>query len=89
MRIFLQTPHADGHPPRYYHLFLQRDMLGGWSLVREWGFQGSSGTVVKRFYKEWDEAIKALGDYRDSQLARGYRIMFVEGQLPDKPDSNE
>lgn len=82
MRIFLQTPVAEDQPPRYYHIFLQKDMLGGWSLVREWGFQGSPGRVVKRYFGDWDEALQAALGFRDAQVARGYRVMFVEGQSP-------
>lgn len=40
MRIYMQTPVTDEHAPRYYHLFLQEDLLGGWTVVCEWGFQG-------------------------------------------------
>ena len=41
MRIYLQTPpNAEGNP-RYYHLFLQEDLIEGWTLVKENGQQGS------------------------------------------------
>ena len=82
MRIYMQTPVTDEHPPRYYHLFLQEDLLGGWTLVKEWGFQGSSGRVVREHFSNFDDAQRALVQGRDAQIARGYRVMFTQGQGP-------
>jgi predicted DNA-binding WGR domain protein len=80
MRIYMQTPVSPERPPRYYHLFLQEDLLGGWSLVRQWGFQGASGTVQREYYETRDEALDALMRHRDAQLKRGYRVMFFQGE---------
>ncbi len=79
MRIYLQTPVTEDRPPRFYHLFLQEDLLEGWTLVKEWGFQGSSGRVVREHFSTWEEAQSALLATRDQQVKRGYRIMFTEG----------
>ncbi len=80
MRIYMQTPPGGDPPwPRFYHIIVQRDLLGGWTMVREWGHQGSGGRVVKDHFEELDEAVEALGKARDSQLKRGYRIVFSEG----------
>lgn len=80
MRIFMQTPVMDDKPPRFYHLFLQEDLLEGWTLVKEWGFQGSSGRVVREHYHDRDAAEDALLKTRDAQLKRGYRVMFAVNQ---------
>jgi predicted DNA-binding WGR domain protein len=80
MRIYMQTPVSADRPPRYYHLFLQEDLLGGWSLVRQWGFQGASGTMQREYYKTREEALDALIRYRDAQIKRGYRVMFFQGE---------
>ncbi len=80
MRIYLQTPYSNERPPRYYHLFLQEDLLGGWSLVKEWGFQGASGRVLREHFDSRDEALEALIASRDQQLQRGYRVMFFQGE---------
>ena len=80
MRIFLQTPYFGDRPPRYYHLFLQEDLLGGWSLVKEWGFQGASGRVQHEHFETREEALDALLASRDQQLQRGYRVMFFQGE---------
>jgi predicted DNA-binding WGR domain protein len=79
MRIYMQTPHNAERSPRFYHLFLLEDMLGGWTLVKEWGFQGASGTVHREHFSSRDEAMHALIASRDAQLKRGYRVMFARG----------
>ncbi|MFO7593460.1 MAG: WGR domain-containing protein [Pseudomonadota bacterium] len=79
MRVYLQTPASADRPPRYYQLILQEDLLGGWSLVKQWGFQGASGTMQKEHYNTHEEAVDALTRTRDAQLKRGYRVMFFQG----------
>lgn len=85
MRIYLQTPFTPERPPRYYHLFLQKDLLGGWSLVRQWGFQGASGTLRREHYSDRDAAIDALMRHRDAQIKKGYKVMFFQGDEAPKP----
>lgn len=80
MRIYLQTPPTADSPPRFYHLFLQEDLINGWTLVKESGYQGSSGRVVKSHYTDRDEALTALLKARDAQLKRGYRVVFIRGE---------
>lgn len=82
MRIYLQTPVTDDRPPRFYHLFLQEDLLEGWTLVREWGFQGSPGRVIRDHFGTYEEAEEALARHRDHQLKRGYRVMFQQWEQP-------
>ena len=80
MRIYMQTPpQADGNP-RYYHLFLQEDLIDGWTLVKENGLQGSSGRVTKIHFKDHEEALTALIKARDVQVKRGYHVVFVKGE---------
>lgn len=80
MRIFLQAPAEDDRPPRFYQLFLQEDLLGGWSLVRQWGTQGGKVTVQREYHECREDADQALMRYRDAQLKRGFRILYVEGE---------
>ena len=80
MRIYLQTPpHADGNP-RYFHLLLQEDLIDGWTLVKENGIQGSSGKVTKTHYASHEQALAALIKTRDSQIKRGYHVVFMRGE---------
>ncbi|MBL1274862.1 MAG: WGR domain-containing protein [Ectothiorhodospiraceae bacterium] len=79
MRLYLQTPPtADGYP-RFYHLFLQEDLLGGWMLVKESGQQGLSGKITKTHFADHEQAMAALVKARDAQTKRGYRVVFVKG----------
>lgn len=80
MRIYLQTPpNAEGNP-RYYHLLLQEDLIDGWTLVKENGIQGSSGKLTKIHYADHDQALTALIKARDSQIKRGYHVVFMRGE---------
>jgi len=80
MRIYLQTPpNSDGNP-RYFHLLLQEDLIDGWTLVKENGVQGSSGKVTKIHYPSHDQALAGLIKARDSQIKRGYHVVFMRGE---------
>jgi len=80
MRIYLQTaPNIDGNP-RFSHLFLQEDLIDGWTLVKENGIQGSSGKINKIHYADHHQALTALIKARDSQIKRGYHVVFIRGE---------
>ena len=78
MRIYLQIPPGDAGPPRFYHLHLQEDLLEGWTLVREWGFQGAGGRVLRDHYVDRESAERAMMEIRDAQLRKGYRVVFMQ-----------
>lgn len=78
MRIYMQIPPQDDKPPRFYHLHLQEDLLEGWSLIREWGYQGARGRVVREHFPDRAQAEAALVRVRDEQLKRGYRVVFMQ-----------
>jgi predicted DNA-binding WGR domain protein len=80
MRIYMQIPPEGDKAPRFYHLHLQEDLIDGWSLIREWGYQGARGRVIREHYPDRDSAIDALLRVRDEQLDRGYRIVFMDAQ---------
>ena len=80
----MQTPATENQLPKYYHLHLEPDMFEGWLLTKEWGSQGSSGRIQKKYFSTIDDAEQALQESRDAQIKRGYRVVFVQGQL-NKP----
>ena len=80
MRIYMQIPPRGDKAPRYYHLHLQEDLLEGWTLIREWGYQGSRGRVLREHYADREEAEAALIRVRDEQLKRGYLVVFMQSQ---------
>lgn len=72
---------ADGNKsPRYYQLLLQRDILSGWNLVREWGQVGAAGRIRREHFDTRELAEGMLTQVRDSQIKRGYRVVFTQGQ---------
>jgi predicted DNA-binding WGR domain protein len=79
MRIFMQTQPATRDAPKYCHLILQQDLLGGWTLTREWGQTGGRASLKREVYLDRDAAMKALTDARDAQLKRGFQVMFAQG----------
>lgn len=81
MRIYMQTPPAGDKPPRFYHLHLQEDLLEGWTLVKESGYQGSAGKVSREYYESHEQAMEALMKNRDRQINRGFRVVFAEGEM--------
>lgn len=82
MRIYLQMPANDESAPRYCQLVLQEDLLGGWTLLRESGRQDGGGRVKREHYANREAAETALIEARDAQVARGYRVVFVQGDQP-------
>ena len=79
MRVFLQTKPASSDAPRYYQIALQQDLLGGWTLTREWGQQGGRVSLKREIYLERDDALAAFEHARDAQLKRGFKLMFSQG----------
>ncbi|OGT20202.1 MAG: hypothetical protein A2V90_03695 [Gammaproteobacteria bacterium RBG_16_57_12] len=84
MRIYLQKPSEGNLPHRYCHLWTQEDLLHGWTLIAEAGYQGSRGRVKKQQYPDRESVEHALIAARDGHLRRGYRVMIVEGQSPSE-----
>lgn len=80
MRVYMQIPAIDDKPARYYQLFLQEDLIDGWTLVREWGQLGRTGRVKRDHFESHEEAQAALLRVRDMQLSRGFKISFMQGQ---------
>lgn len=79
MRLFMQTQPVASETPKFYQIDLEQDLLGGWTLSREWGQQGGRSSRKRELYLERDEALAAFESARDSQLRRGFQIMFSRG----------
>jgi predicted DNA-binding WGR domain protein len=82
MRIFMQIPAIPNQAPRYYHLILQQDLLGGWLLTREWGQQGARSSIKREVFVNRQDAETAFLGLRDQQLKRGFQVMFTQGAEP-------
>lgn len=79
MRVYMQMIEEPDKMPRFYQLMLQEDLIDGWTLVREWGQQGSPGRVKKDHFDSRDDAENALLKVRDAQIKRGYRVVYMRG----------
>ncbi len=75
----MQTKPAAAETPRYYQIMLQQDLLGGWTLTREWGLQGGRVSLKREVFLERDDALSAFELARDVQLKRGFHVMFSQG----------
>ena len=75
----MQMPGADAKPMRFYHIILQQDLLGGWTLIKETGFQGGAGRVTKAHFDVWEDAETAMIKVLDAQSQKGYRVVFIDG----------
>ena len=57
---------------RFYNLHLAPRLFGGWSLVREWGRLGSSGTLKIDPFLTEQEALDELGKIKAAKQKKGY-----------------
>lgn len=88
MRVYMQHI-AEEEAPRFYQLWLQQDLIGGWTLVREWGKMGAKGRVKKDHFETHEAALAALERVRDAQVNRGFQIMYIKGQEAGLESSND
>ena len=79
MRIFMQTVPSSDQMPRYYELILQQDLLGGWTLIRQWGAANRFMGARRDHFESLTDAQTALARVRDLQAGKGFRVMFVQG----------
>jgi predicted DNA-binding WGR domain protein len=81
MRIYMQQiPTETERAPRFLHLHIQEDLIDGWNLIKETGYQGSPGKITRTHFNDAEAGTEAMLIERDKQLKRGYRVVFVEGQ---------
>jgi predicted DNA-binding WGR domain protein len=57
---------------RYYHLSVQPNLFGAWSLIREWGRIGSPGRVRIDLCESLADARRAFDRKRLEKQKRGY-----------------
>ena len=84
MRLLLQQRPGGPESPRFVQLMLERDLLGGWTLVRETGQVGGRSSVRREQFMEQRDAFTALEHARDLQLKKGFQLMFAQGMEPPK-----
>ena len=79
MRLLLQQRPDGREAPRFVQLMLERDLLGGWSLVRESGLIGGRSQLRREQFPDQAAATAAFEHARDLQLKKGFQLMFAQG----------
>ena len=72
IRIYLVKHDPEKNMHRFYQMFVTPGLFDDWSLVREWGRVGSSGTVRKDWFNTEAEAIIAGEKLREAKCKKGY-----------------
>ena len=57
---------------RYYTLYVQLNLFGGFSLLRNWGRIGTGGQLRLEIFDTENNAQKAYDNLISSKLERGY-----------------
>ena len=79
MRLLLQQRPEGREAPRFVQLMLERDLLGGWSLVRESGQIGGRSQLRRDQFPDQASATAAFEHARDLQLKKGFQVTFSQG----------
>ncbi|MEO5378937.1 MAG: WGR domain-containing protein [Magnetococcus sp. DMHC-6] len=79
MKAYLQRLNPANGLICYYSLQIQRDLLGRWQVIREWGKSGSPGTLRRSPYDTHAQAVDALRSLRDQLTQKGYLVVMQEG----------
>lgn len=70
--VYLTCRDPGRNMARYYHMSVQPDLFGEWSLVREWGRIGRGGQLRIHSCKSEAEAQGHLTRMLAAKLKRGY-----------------
>lgn len=79
MKVYLQRPSPVTGVVLFYSLQIQRDLLGRWHVIREWGRSGSPGTVRQNPYDAYEVALEAMLALEAQLLDKGYQAMMRQG----------
>lgn len=88
MRVFLQLKPDLQEAPRFYHIILQKDLLGSWILTREWGVQGARASHKHEVFNTREAAEDAFTKLRNQQTRKGFQVMFLQGSLKEQYDAD-
>lgn len=75
--IYLERHDPDKNLHRFYQMFVVPGIFGDWSLVREWGRVGSSGTVHKDWFDNEEEAWIAGQKLQAVKEKKGYQSIWM------------
>lgn len=70
--IHLRKVTPDRNQYRFYRMFIQQGLFGGYAVCREWGRIGQPGTVHEHWYSNMDQADAMLTQRAAAKVRRGY-----------------
>lgn len=79
MKAYLQKINVQSGEVWFYSIQIQRDLLGEWQIIREWGRSGSSGTVRRQIFDDLDPAMENMDLLVDQLREKGYKVVMREG----------
>ncbi|MEO5363889.1 MAG: WGR domain-containing protein [Magnetococcus sp. DMHC-8] len=82
MKAYLQRFNPTSGLIWYYAVQIQRDLLGRWQVIREWGRSGSPGTVRHVPFDTHAQAEADMTTWVEQLIARGYHVVMREGLDP-------
>lgn len=72
--IYMTGTGVSGHS-RFYRVFVTADLLGGWSLVREWGEQGAAGQTKIDWIENLQDALVRLNMVVKRKFRQGFKLV--------------
>ncbi len=82
MKAYLQRFNPTNGLIWYYAIQIQRDLLGQWQVVREWGRSGSPGTMRHVPFDSHAAAEANMTALLEELTSRGYQVVMREGMSP-------
>ena len=79
MKAYLQRFNNSNGLIWFYAIQIQRDLLGRWQVIREWGRSGSPGTLRQVPFETHAGAEENMLSLLDQLTAKGYRVVMREG----------
>lgn len=73
--IYLEKRDPARNQNRYYSILVSRTLFGQWTMIREWGRIGQSGTVRETWYDTENEAMEAGENLAKQKQQRGYKTV--------------
>ncbi|KEO54135.1 WGR domain-containing protein [Thioclava pacifica] len=70
LNLILHTPGAR----RFYRVEISDNLFGEYTVLREWGLQGHSGSQCLRWFSNLRDAVTAAETFRRRAQRRGYRL---------------
>ncbi|MBF0455331.1 MAG: WGR domain-containing protein [Magnetococcales bacterium] len=82
MKAYLQRLNPNSGDVWFYSIQIQRDLMGRWQVIREWGRSGSPGTVRHMPYDAYYDAQESMETLIEELSQRGYQVVHSEGPNP-------